>query len=74
MLKFHFASSAIFDPQREANLYLLSCVTLFKQLNLNKRYINNNGKVKKKELNLPVTNQLSSYLQLNDPIKLFVGS
>ena len=28
MLKFHFASSAIFDPQRETNLYFLSCVTL----------------------------------------------
>ena len=25
MLKFHFASSANFDPQREPNLYLLSC-------------------------------------------------
>ena len=70
MLKFHFASSAIFDPQ---NLYLLSCVTLFKQLSLYKRYINNNGKVKN-ELNSPVTNQLSSRLQLKEPIKLFVGS
>ena len=29
MLKFHFASSAIFDPQRETNLYLLFCVTLY---------------------------------------------
>ena len=47
MLKFHFASSAIFDPQRETNLYLLSCVPLFNQLSLYKRYINNNGKVKK---------------------------
>ena len=47
MLKFHFASSAIFDPQRETNLYLLSCVTLFKQLSLYKRYKKNNGKVKK---------------------------
>ena len=75
MLKFHFASSAIFDPQRDTNLYLLSCVTLFKRLNLYKRYINNNGKVKKKkELNSPVTNQLSSHLQLKEPIKLFVGS
>ena len=72
MLKFHFASSAIFDPQREANLSLLSCVTLFKQLSLYKKYINNNGKVKK--LNSPVTNQLSSYLQLKEPIKLFVCS
>ena len=71
MLKFHFASSAIFDPQRETNLHLLSCFTLFKQLSL--RYINNNGKVKK-ELNSPVTNQLSSHLQLKEPIKLFVGS
>ena len=43
-------SYAIFDPQRETNLYLLSCVTLFKQLSLYKRYTNNNGKVKK-ELN-----------------------
>ena len=68
MLKFHFASSAIFDPQRETNLYLLSCVILFKQLSLYKRYINNNGKVK------TVTNQLSSHLQLKGPIKLFVGS
>ena len=49
MLKFNFASSAIFDPQRETYLYLLSCVTLFKQLSLYKRYINNNGKVKKKK-------------------------
>ena len=73
MLKFHFASSAIFDPQRETNLSLLSCVTLFKQLSLYKKYINNNGKVKK-ELNSPVTNQLSSYLQLKEPIKLFVCS
>ena len=73
MLKFHFASSAIFDPQRETNLYLLSCVILFKQLSLYKRYINNNGKVKK-ELNSPVTNQLSSHLQLKEPIKPFVGS
>ena len=32
------------------------------------------GKVKKKELNSPVTNQLSSHLQLKEPIKLFVGS
>ena len=77
MLKIHFASSAIFDPQRETNQYLLSCVTLFKQLSLYKRYINNNGKVKKKkkkELNSPVTNQLSSHLQLKEPIKLLVGS
>ena len=73
MLKFHFASSAIFDPQTETNLSLLSCVTLFKQLSLYKKYINNNGKVKK-ELNSPVTNQLSSYLQLKEPIKLFVCS
>ena len=73
MLKFHFVSSAIFDPQRETNLYLLTCVTLFKQLSLYKRYINNNGKVKK-ELNSPVANQLSSHLQLKEPIKLFVGS
>ena len=73
MLKFHFASFAIFDPQRETNLYLLACVTLFKQLSLCKRYINNNGKVKK-ELNSPVTNQLSSYLQLKEPIKLFVDN
>ena len=50
MLKFHLASSAIFDPQRETNLYLLSCVTLIKQLSLYKRYINDNGKVKKKNL------------------------
>ena len=57
-----------------ANLYLLSCVTLFKQLSLYKRYINNNSKVKKKELNSPVTNQLSSHLQLKEPIKLFVGN
>ena len=70
MLKFHFASSAIFDPQRETNLYLLSCVTLFKKLSL---YLDNNGKVKK-ELNSPVTNQLSSHLKLKEPIKLFVGS
>ena len=76
MLKIHFASSAIFDPQRETNLYFLSCVTLFKQLSLYKRYINrpNNGKVKKKEVNSPVTNQLCSHLQLQEPIKLFVGS
>ena len=75
MLKFHFASSAIFNPQRQTNLYLLSCVTLFKQLSLYKRYINNNGKVKKKkELNSPVTNQLSSHLQLKEPIKLLVSS
>ena len=74
MLKFYFASSAIFDPQRETNLYLLSCVTLFKQLSLYKRCrLYNNGKVKK-ELNSPVTNQLSSHLQLKEPIKLFVGS
>ena len=32
MLKFHFAWSAIFYPQRETNLYLRSCVTIFKQL------------------------------------------
>ena len=64
-------SYAIFDPQRETNL--LSCVTLFKQLSLYKRYTNNNGKVKK-ELNSTVTNQLSSYLQLKEPIKLLVGS
>ena len=74
MLKFHFAASAIFDPQRETNLYLLSCVTLFKQLSLYKRYINNNGKVKKKEITSPVTNQLSSHLQLKEPIKLSVGN
>ena len=49
MLKFNFASSAILDPQRETYLYLLSCVTLFKQLSLYKRYINDNGKVKKKK-------------------------
>ena len=73
MLKFHFASSAIFEPQRETNLYLLSCVILFIQLSLYKRYINNNGKVKK-ELNSPVTNQLSSHLQLKEPIKIFDGS
>ena len=66
-------SYAIFDPQRETNLYLLSCVTLFKQLSLIKRYTNNNGKVKK-ELNSTVTNQLSSHLQLKEPIKLLVGS
>ena len=73
MLKFHFASSAIFDPQRETNLHLLSCVTLFKQLSLYKRYKKNNGKLKK-ELNSPVKNQLSSHLQLKEPIKLLVGS
>ena len=33
-----------------------------------------NGKVKKKEHNSPVTNQLSSHLQLKEPIKLLVGS
>ena len=33
--KFHSASSAIFDAQRETNLYLLSCLTLFKQLSSN---------------------------------------
>ena len=61
-------SYAIFDPQRETNLYLLSCVTLFKQLSLYKRYTNKvNGKVKK-ELNSTVTNQLSSHLQLKEPI------
>ena len=65
-------SYAIVDPQRETNLYLLSCVTLFKQLSLYKRYTNNNGKVKKK--NSTVTNQLSSHLQLKEPIKLLVGS
>ena len=73
MLKFHFASSAIFEPQRETNLYLLSCVILFKQLSLYKRYINNNGKVKK-ELNSPVTNQLSSHLQLKEPIKYLTAA
>ena len=46
-VEFHFAASAIFNPQRETNLYYLSFVTLFKQLSLYKRYINNNGKVKK---------------------------
>ena len=61
--------SAIFDPQRENNLYLLSCVTLFKQLSVYKRYINNNGKVKK-ELNSPVTNHLSYHLQLKEPFML----
>ena len=73
MLKFHSASSYIFDPQRETNLDLLSCVTLFKQLSFNTKGIKNNGKVKK-ELNSPVTNQLSSHLQLKEPIKLLVGS
>ena len=64
-------SYATFDPQRETNLYLLSCVTLFKQLSLYKRYINNNGKVKK-ELNSTVTNQLSSHLQLKVGILYFL--
>ena len=73
MLKFHFASSTIFDPQRETNLYLLSWVTLFKQLSFYKRNKKNKGKVKK-ELNSPVTNQLSSHLQLKEPIKLLIDS
>ena len=73
MLKFHFASSAIFDPQRETNLYLLSWVTLFKQLSLYKRYISNNGKVKK-ELNSPVTNQLSSHLQLKEQLNYLLAA
>ena len=52
----------------ETNLYLLSCVTLFKQLS-----IKNNGKEKKEEHNSPVTNHLSSHLQLKT-IKLRIDS
>ena len=72
MLKFHFASSAVFDPQRETNLFTVMR-PVFKQLSLYKRYKKNNGKVKI-ELNSPVTNQLSSHLQLKEPMKLLVGS
>ena len=57
-------------------LYLLSCITLFKtivSISLYKRYKKINGKVKK-EHNSTVTNQLSSHLQSKEPIKLLVGS
>ena len=61
MLKFHFAC-----PQREICIYCHAQLSLYKG-------IKKNGKVKK-ESNSPVTNQLTSLLQLKEPIKLLVGS
>ena len=72
MLKFHFDSSAIFDPQK-GNQSVFTAWHASHYSNNYTKGLKNNGKVKK-ELNSPVTNQLSSHPQLKVPIKLLVGS
>ena len=68
---YEFVLCSPYLEDNKVSIYL--SVTLFKQLSLYKRYTNNNGKVEK-ELNSTVTNQLSSHLQLKEPIKLLVDS